>query len=592
MSTPAQPTWGNGGRALTRYDQLDCVMLNVMGEGIPSARPDMPATRPENWDQNKICSYVYPGTYSIPTSINQTTIELSVSVQKGPARLVQLIGFKKPAALRCEDITLPMMMSGGVVTERHELGKTKVDLMSDTTVEIQGNIASAKLIDGCRGLQNGGGPSSYVAFNDNGLRLWDACQADYAEVYLYKKKDGSSDFTGAEPRRMASARVSCSQVANQPSLVVSAGNQPYYNGALGQLGAETAIGQGDSLALELRWFTQSGGGSETGTSVVKEARYDVQDPTFSDTPLIAVSSGDGTANPAFFVSFANLSEGATFRIIQSSTCSPDPYLAVTKSLYSEKMIGLMSLNFPPTTGSLSSTSTNYQLYVHDSAGNGFCPASITYAATPGGSTYLSGIQNTIPPIGRLQTEGGMSWSVSGMCNTNYVDTVQLLNDQNSLVDSTPCQSGGFTISATGTPLAGDGLSGQKTFMLRALKGVAHSGSDLTLTVTRDLEYPGVTSASLTTSDAGIANPSFTINLQGASEAATILLLRGDTTCQAATTVGSSSIVAGQQSFNQTFLVTAPQGTSRYFIGIKDAAGNLNCPDLDGLNQNFLEYTNS
>ena len=164
MSTPAQPTWGSGSRALTTpltsYDQLHCVMLNVMGEGIPSARPDMPATRPENWDQNKICSYVYPGTYSIPTSINQTTIELSVSVQKGPARLVQLIGFKNPTGLSCEEVTLPMLMSDGAGKERYELGKTKVDLMSDTTVEIQGNIASAKPMDGCRGLQNGGGGMS------------------------------------------------------------------------------------------------------------------------------------------------------------------------------------------------------------------------------------------------------------------------------------------------------------------------------------------------------------------------------------------------------------------------------------------------
>ncbi len=378
MSTPAQPTWGSGGRALTSYSDLDCVMLNVMGEGIPSARPDMPATRPENWDQNKICSYVYPGTYSIPTSINQTTIELSVSVQKGPARLVQLIGLKKPAALRCEDITLPLMMSDGVVTERHELGIAKVDLMSDTTVEIQGNIASAKLIAGCGGQQNGGGPPS-VVFGNFGFSIpVSSCVSTNALVYLYQGVSGS--FQGRNARKMSNAVLSCESRQEQDDQGNSVTRDfifvpgvPYtqpYNSALLPNGSEGGIQDSDQLRLEVRWTDTGGTELDVNTRLRKEARYDGKAPSTQD----GIPSLEFDPNFRVFTSiFPNLSEDG-FASIRQGLCN-GTYVT------DEVPVKQFSSGFPVSltvSNNVTLVPGSYNLVVRDSVGNQYCPGVYYY----------------------------------------------------------------------------------------------------------------------------------------------------------------------------------------------------------------------
>lgn len=366
LSTPAEPTWGTGGRALntplSSYNQLHCVMLNVMGEGITSSFTGKPAILPEKWDLTNVCSYVYPGTYSTPVSLDQASIELFLSVQKGPSRLIQVLGFNNATTLRCEDITLPMIVDNDGV-DIFELGKTKVDLMSDATVEIQGKVATAKNVKDC------GKSEMTVPFGSQRIRIPTKCKAHYADVYLRKKFD---DGTLGEQRKInATARVACN-IGQGPYIEVN----PLSTSALAaQNSGESAVVESDALALDIRWFADTTTSTEAALATLLSARYDVTAPT--GTANLALNG-----NVGFIANFTNLSEAGRASIVSGTTCdttilpfAPDVDVSA----------GSSTVALPLESGQTLIDGMTYHLRVRDFAGNPHCldGASVTFVGGGG-----------------------------------------------------------------------------------------------------------------------------------------------------------------------------------------------------------------
>ncbi len=163
---PAGPGLMSFPSAPTSLADFDCVVLNVIGPGIASLSPGDPVRPPEQWDLNSVCSYIYPGVLSQPVDLKSgdTQIQLEVQVDRGPSRLVQVVGFMKDPTLRCDQIPLKESVGSaggnafqGQIGFFYELGKAKVDLFSDASVEISGGFDTNASIDNCHSQGGGGG---------------------------------------------------------------------------------------------------------------------------------------------------------------------------------------------------------------------------------------------------------------------------------------------------------------------------------------------------------------------------------------------------------------------------------------------------
>lgn len=555
MSTPAQPTWGNGSRALTSYSDLDCVMLNVMGEGIPSPFAGKPAIRPEKWDLNNVCSYIYPGTFSAPASLDQATIELSISVQKGPSRLVQVLGFNKAASLRCEDITLPMIVEGdGVnVSNLFELGKTKVDLMSDATVEIEGNIASAKSVEGC------GKAEMTVPFGLQGIWIPTTCKAPYADVYLRKKlADGT---LGLQRLANATARVACAS-GQGPSLEVN----PLSTGALAGIGNESAVVESDALALDIRWFADTTTTIEAASATLLSARYDVTAPTGTASLTL-----DQAVQGRFVASFNDLSEAGRASIVMGSCSQSSPQVAPDSNV----MAGASQLALQ--SGQTLISGEVYYLRVRDFAGNGYCPASLTYTGSVGGGAGAGnpGLSYLIFPTfinsANIQTTGPLLWLMTGNCDSAQVDQVELFNESGTSLSRVSCTSGSFSLPVSGAAL--DGPPGAVSFSLKGWKVSTQVGAPVSVPVTRDFSAPSValTLSNSTGTTGSTSSPLFSVAYSALNEGA-YLELRRDS-CAGTLSVESPLITGAAGNQPMTGTVPSP-GTYSFYVRARDAAGNV------------------
>lgn len=551
MSTPAQPTWGNGSRALSSYSDLDCVMLNVMGEGIPSPFAGKPAIRPEKWDLNNVCSYIYPGTFSAPASLDQATIELSISVQKGPSRLVQVLGFNKAASLRCEDITLPMIVEGdGVnVSNLFELGKTKVDLMSDATVEIQGNIASAKAVEGCdRG-------EMVIPFSLQGIWIPTPCKAGFAEVNLRKKL---SDGTLGVMRNAASlGRLTCN--AGQGTTIEV---NPLRTAALDPLDTESAVGQTDALVLDIRWFSDSAATTESASPTLISARYDVTAPTGTASLTL-----DQAVQGRFVASFTDLSEAGRASIVMGGCSQASPQVAPDSNVPAgASQVALQS-------GQTLIQGQVYYLRVRDFAGNGYCPTSLTYTGSDGNP----GFNNLVSPLyinsANIQAQNPVVWTLTGACDSAQVDQVELFNELGTSLNRVSCTSHLFSIPVSGAAL--DGSPGLVSFSLKGWKVNTQVGTPVAIPVTRDFSAPTVTLtlSNQTGTTGSTQSPLFLVNYSALYEGM-ILELRRDS-CTGPLSAESPWLQASATAGNQQMTGTVPSsGTYSFYVRGRDVAGNF------------------
>ncbi len=544
--TPAQPTWGSGVRALTSYSDLDCVMLNVMGEGIPSPFAGKPSIPPEKWDLTNVCSYIYPGSFSIPASLDQASIELSISVQKGPSRLIQVLGFNKAATLRCEDITLPMIVEndGVSVSNLFELGKTKVDLMSDATVEIQGNIASAKSVEGC------GKTEMVIPFGSQGIWIPTACKAPYADVYLRKKL---ADGTLGLPRLAnATARVTC--ISGQgPSLAVN----PLSTGALAGTGNESAVVEADALALDVRWFADTTTSIEAASATLLSARYDVTAPTGTATL--------GLSNSTFIANLTNLSEAGRASIRSGSCSMASPLVAPEADVsFGNSQVAL------PSTQTLAAGIV-YYLMVRDFAGNAYCPASLTYTGGGGNPGFGSFSFPAFINSANIQTTGPLLWLMTGACDSSQVDQVELFNESGTSLNRVSCTSGSFSLPVSGAAL--DGAPGAVSFSLKGWKVSTQVGASVSVPVTRDFSAPTVslTLSSSTGTTGSTSSPLFSVAYSALTEGAYFELRRDS--CTGNLSAESPLITGAAGNQQMTGSVPSP-GTYSFYVRARDAAGNV------------------
>ena len=555
MSTPAQPTWGSGSRALTSYSDLDCVMLNVMGEGIPSPFAGKPAIRPEKWDLNNVCSYIYPGTFSAPASLDQATIELSISVQKGPSRLVQVLGFNKAASLRCEDITLPMIVEGdGVnVSNLFELGKTKVDLMSDATVEIQGNIASAKAVEGCdRG-------EMVVPFSLQGIWIPTPCKAGFAEVNLRKKL---SDGTLGVMRNASSlGRLSCN--AGQGTTIEV---NPLRTVALDPQDTESAVSETDALVLDIRWFSDSAATTESASPTLISARYDVTAPTGTATLAL-----DQSATGRFVASFTDLSEAGRASIVMGGCSQASPQVAPDSNVPAgASQVALQS-------GQTLIQGQVYYLRVRDFAGNSYCPASLTYSGSVNNGGGNPGFNNLVLPqyinSANIQSQNPVVWTLTGSCDSAQVNEVELLNESGTSLNRVSCAANLFSLPVSGAAL--DGSPGLVSFSLKGWKVNTQVGTPVPIPVTRDFSAPTVTFTltNQTGTTGSTQSPLFLVAYSALYEGM-ILELHRDS-CTGPLSAESPWLQALATAGNQEMTGTVPSsGTYSFYVRGRDVAGNF------------------